>query len=178
MLIPSINKRDHILGLPKTRSVVLVEYGSYDCPECYNAYFAIKDIQHYLGNNLVYVFRQFPSCDEKSISFRAAEAAEAAASQGWFWEMHDFLFEHQQQLDDAHLERYAETLNLDAKKFRQEMQARKYAPRVRDSLKSAILSGVRRNPAFFINGNLYNGSPDLDDLLCRIEDVGCFFEDN
>ena len=178
MLIPSVNKKDHILGLPKTRSVVLVEYGSYDCPECYSVYFAIKDIQRYLGNHLVYVFRQFPSCDEQSISFRAAEAAEAAGSQGWFWEMHDLLFEHQLQLDDLHLERYAETLHLDIKKFRQEMKKRKYAPRVRDSLKSGILSGVTQGPAFFINGNQYKGSADLDELLCSIENIGCFSEKN
>lgn len=176
MLIPAVNKQDHILGLPKARSVALVEYGSYDCPECHSAYFVVKDIQRYLGNHLVYVFRQFPSCDERSVSFRAAEAAEAAAAQGWFWEMHDLLFEHQFQLDAAHLDLYAERLRLDAEKFRRELDSRKYAPRVRDSLKSGVLSGVRQCPAFFINGHQYDGAANLDDLLGRIEEIGCYFD--
>lgn len=176
MLIPAVNKQDHILGLPKARSVVLVEYGSYDCPECYNAYFAVKDIQRYLGNHLIYVFRQFPSSDERSASFRAAEAAEAAGAQGWFWEMHDLLFEHQLQLDEAHLDLYARALPLDADRFRREMKSRRYAGSVRDSIKSGVLSGVRQGPAFFINGRPYDGSAELDDLFCRIVDVGCFSE--
>jgi formate-nitrite transporter family protein len=178
MLIPAVNKQDHILGVPETRRVVLVEYGSYDCPECYSAYFIVKDIQRYLGNHLAYVFRQFPSCDERSVSFRAAEAAEAASSQGWFWEMHDLLFEHQFQLDERHLEFYAAALPLDADRFRRELKSRTYAGRVRESLKSGVLSGVRGGPTFFINGRRYDGRPELDELLCRIEDIGCFSDKN
>ena len=176
MLIPTVNSSDHVLGLPKAGSVELVEYGRYDCPESYSAFFIIKDIQRYLGNHLIYIYRQFPSCDERSISFRAAEAAEAVGAQGWFWEMHDLLFEHQWQLDDAHLELYAKSLPLDTDVFQREMKKRTFARLIRNSLKSAVLSGVRRCPAFFINGQPYGGKLELDELLCRIEDVGCFSE--
>lgn len=165
-----------MIGQRKAGSVELVEYGSYDCPECYRAFFVVKDIQRYLGNQLVYVFRQFPSCDERSVSFRAAEAAEAAQAQGWFWEMHDLLFENQWQLDDPHLELYADSLPLDAGVFRRELTNRKFARRVRESLKSSVLSGVRQCPTFFINGVHYDGKLELGELLCRIEDVGCFSE--
>lgn len=176
MLIPAVNNKDHILGFPETGSVVLVEYGRFDCPECYSAYFLIKDIHRYLGNRLVYIFRQFPSRDEQSISFRAAEAAEAAASQGWFWEMHDYLFEHQHQLDNAHLELYAEILHLNSQKFCEELKTRKHTQTVRNSLVRGVLSGVRQEPTFFINGSRYDGSLELDDLLCSIETTGCFVE--
>ena len=178
MLVPAVNSGDHVLGQRRAGSVELVEYGSYDCPECYRAFIVVKDIQRYLGNQLVYVFRQFPACDERSISFRAAEAAEAAAAQGWFWEMHDLLFENQWQLDDSHLALYAASLPLDADLYRRELTNRTFAPIIRESLKSAVLSGVRRCPTFFINGQIYNGKPEIGELLCRIEDIGSFSENN
>jgi len=177
MLIPSLNGNDHIWGAPEKGRVVLVEYGSYDCAECYGAHFAVKDIQRYLGNRMTYVFRQFPSCDERSRSFRAAEAAEAAGAQERFWEMHDLLFENQFRLDERHLELYAETLRLDGERFRRDLKTRKYAPHVRRLLAGGVLSGVKKCPAFFINGERYDGACDLDDLLCSIVDSGCFSEE-
>ena len=172
MLIPRVNATDHILGLPRPDSVVLVEYGSYDCARCHDSYHAVKDIQRFLGNHLTYVFRPLPtSKDANSLAFRAAEAAEAAASQGWFWEMHDQLFEHQVQLDDAHLARYAEKVSLDTDRFKREMNDRTYSGRVQRSIKYAAMSHIEKIPALFINNVPFSGYPDVDDLLCTIEDA-------
>lgn len=174
MLIPRVNDNDHIIGLPGADSVVLVEYGSYDCAKCHDSYYVVRDIQRFLGNHLTYVFRPFPlSCDERSPSFRAAEAAEAAGAQGWFWEMHDHLFEHQFQLDDLHLARYAQNLSLDIDRFHRELNAQKYVRCVRESLRNGVLSGIKRIPALFINGRPYEGPLDLDELFCHIEEAGC-----
>lgn len=172
MLIPRVNASDHILGLPRPDAVVLVEYGSYDCARCHDSYLAVKDIQRFLGNHLTYVFRPLPtSTDENSLAFRAAEAAEAAGSQGWFWEMHDQLFEHQVQLDDAHLARYAEKIALDTARFKREMEERKHSRRVQRSIEYAAMARIGKVPAFFIDDISFMGSPDLDDLLWTIEDV-------
>jgi protein-disulfide isomerase len=172
MLIPQVNASDHILGLPGPDSVVLVEYGSYDCARCHDSYYAVRDIHRFLGNHLTYVFRPLPtSADENSLAFRAAEAAEAAGSQGWFWEMHDQLFEHQVQLDAAHLSRYAEAIALDTARFKREMEERKHSRCVQRSIEYATMSRIEKIPAFFINDIRFNGHPDVDELLSTIEDV-------
>lgn len=99
-----VNDLDHIQG-PRTAPVNLVEYG---------------EIQKRLGNELLFVFRNFPLREIHPHAQHAAEAAEAAAAQGRFWDMHDYLFEHQRALDDNHLLKYAATLGVDTDKFRKE----------------------------------------------------------
>src|SRR5262245_55957525 len=102
-----VGPRDHTQG-PADARVTLVEYGDYECPHCRCAYPIVKEVQQRLGNTLQFVFRNFPLTDSHPHAQHAAEAAEAAASQDRFWEMHDLLFEQQQALDDRHLVRYAE----------------------------------------------------------------------
>src|SRR2546427_13307050 len=111
-----VNDLDHIQG-PRTAPVNLVEYGDYECPYTGQAYPIVKEIQTRLGNKLLFVFRNFPLREIHPHAQHAAEAAEAAAAQGKFWDMHDYLFEHQQVLDDDHLATYANKLALDAHKF-------------------------------------------------------------
>ena len=83
--------------------MTLVEYGDYECPYCEQAYPMIKEVQRHLGNKLRFVFRNFPLTEIHPHALHAAEAAEAAAVQGRFWEMHDYLYEHQESLDDNYL---------------------------------------------------------------------------
>src|SRR4029078_6010179 len=118
--IPVNRNRDHILG-PDTAPITLVEYGDYECPYCGQAYPIIKQIQNSFGEDLRFAFRNFPITQSHPHAQDAAVAAESAGSQNKFWEMHDYLYEHQQALDDIHLEKYARELRLDLNKFNQDM---------------------------------------------------------
>src|SRR2546423_12240032 len=111
-----VSQRDHQQG-PETAPVTLVEYGDYECPYCGEAHPIVKELQRRLGDRLRFVFRNFPLTNAHPHAEHAAETAEAAGAQGKFWEMHDYLYEHQRALDDEHLETYAGTLGLDVERF-------------------------------------------------------------
>ena len=160
---PVSNKRDHIQG-PDTVPATLVEFGDYECPYCGQAYPIIKEIQKYLGNNLRFVFRNFPLTQIHPHAQHAAEAAEAAGAQNKFWEMHDYLYEHQQSLDDKNLEKYAGILGLGMVKFKNDFYKHVYASRVREDFLSGVRSGVNGTPSFFLNGIHYNNSWDYETL--------------
>ena len=115
-----VTERDHISGSADA-PVTLLEYGNFECVHCGRAYPIIKEVQKRLGNNLRFVFRHFPTVRTHPHSVRAAEAAEAAAAQGKFWEMHDQLFTHQQALEDPDLSRYARHIVLDVDRFARDM---------------------------------------------------------
>src|SRR2546423_9623448 len=121
-----VSQHDH-QQLPESARVPLVEYGDYEWPYCGEAYPIVKEIQRRLGDRLRFVFRNFPLTQSHPHAEHAAEAAEAAAVQGKFWQMHDSLFEHQRALDDAHLVQYAVALNLDEERFEREMAEHAYA---------------------------------------------------
>jgi protein-disulfide isomerase len=166
-----VNDRDHIQG-PRTAPVKLVEYGDYECPYTGQAYPIVKEIQKRLGDKLLFVFRNFPLREIHPHAQHAAEAAEAAAAQGKFWDMHDYLFEHQQALDDNHLLKYAAALGIDTDKFRKEMSGHNYASQIEKSLGEGIASGVEGTPTFFINGVKHNDSWDQETLLAAINKKG------
>lgn len=166
-----ITEQDHTMGLPSA-PVTLLEYGDYECPRCHDAYFTVKELQKWLGNHLRFCFRHFPLTHVHPHAQGAAEAAEAAAAQGWFWEMHDYLYEHQQLLDKKHLARYATTLGLDTQRFNREMANGVHVARVHEDFRSGVASGVTETPTFFINSARYTGSWDFDDLLSVIEEAG------
>ena len=159
-----VGQRDHIQGLD-TAPVTLVEYGDYECPYCGDAYPIIKQVQKNLGNKLRFIFRNFPITQIHPHAQHAAEAAEAAGAQNKFWEMHDYLYEHQQALDDNHLEKYASRLGLDITQFNHDMASHAYAQRVREDFLSGVRGGVNGTPTFYINGIRYNGAWDLEILL-------------
>lgn len=166
-----VGERDHAQG-PATAPVTLVEYGDYECPYCGQAYPIVKHIQERLGDSLRFVFRNFPLSELHPHAAHAAEAAEIAADEGKFWEMHDTLFEHQRALDDAHLRAYAAALGLDEAAFAQALSEHRLAGRVREDFMSGIRSGVNGTPTFFINGARHNGSYDLHTLLRALERTG------
>ena len=159
-----VGQRDHIQGLD-TAPVTLVEYGDYECPYCGDAYPIIKQVQKNLGNKLRFIFRNFPITQIHPHAQHAAEAAEVAAAQNKFWEMHDYLYEHQQALDDNHLEKYASRLGLDITQFNHDMASHAYAQRVREDFLSGVRGGVNGTPTFYINGIRYDGSWKLETLL-------------
>ena len=163
-----VGKLDHRRG-PENAPVTLVEYGDYECPYCGKAYPVVKEIERRLGDRLRFVFRNFPLTQSHPHAEHAAEAAEAAAGQGKFWEMHDTLFEHQRALDDAHLVHYAVALNLDQETFVREMTEHVHTNRVHEDFLSGVRSGVNGTPTFFINGVRHNDSYELETLLAAIE---------
>jgi protein-disulfide isomerase len=170
LAVPVSEERDHIRG-PKTAPVTLVEYGDYECPFCGQAYYVLKDLTQRAGNLMRFVFRNFPLTTLHPHAERAAEAAEAAAAQGKFWEMHDLLFENQQSLEDEDLMKYAALAGLDTSKFLGDMREGRYQNHIREDFLSGARSGVNGTPTFFINGVRYDGSWDLAPLLAAIEDA-------
>lgn len=156
-LTPPVSDRDHIAG-PDDAAVTLVEYGDYECPYCGMAYPVVKNAQRALGKDLRFVFRNFPLAEAHPHARVAAQAAEAAAAQGKFWEMHDTLFVHQDALGPEDLVAYAETLGLDTGRFLRELKSGTYEKRVREDFRSGVRSGVNGTPTFFVNGYRYDES--------------------
>jgi protein-disulfide isomerase len=159
-----VSDRDHVQG-PATASVTLVEYGDYECPYCAAAHPVLKEIQRQMGSRLRFAFRHFPVPSIHPHARHAAEAAEAAAAQGKFWEMHDYLFEHQDKLDDDHLAQYAAILALDTERFNWDMANHVFAYRVNEDDASGRHSRVSGTPTFFINGVRHDDTYTLDVLL-------------
>jgi len=125
-----------------------------------------------LGDRLGFVFWNFPLTQSHPHAEHAAEAAEAAAVQEKFWQMHDSLFEHQRALDDAHLVQYAVALHLDKETFEREMTEHVHTKRVHEDFLSGVRSGVNGTPTFFINGVRHDDSYALEILLAAIEAAG------
>ena len=157
LLTPPVSERDHANG-PEDAPVTLVEYGDYECPYCGMAYQVVKSAQRELGKQLRFVFRYFPLAEAHPHARLAAQAAEAAAAQGKFWQMHDALFEHQEALEAEDIIGYAKSLGLDMAQFARDLKDPTYAKRVRDDFRSGVKSGVNGTPTFFINESRYEGS--------------------
>jgi protein-disulfide isomerase len=171
--VPVSESRDHIQG-PATAAVTLVEYGDYECPYCAQAYLIVKEVQERLGNKLRFVFRNFPLTKLRPHAYQTALAVETAAAQGKFWEMYDFLFKHGQSLTDDNLRLSAAKLGLHVNKFDLEFLDRTYSKHVDEDIQSGEESGVTKTPTFFINGDRYVESWDLDSLLSALDEASVF----
>ena len=167
-LAVSVTDHDHVRGRLDA-PITLVEYGDYECSYCGTAYPVLKELRHQLGDRLRVVFRNFPCPDQHPHALQAAEAAEAAAAQGRFWEMHDLLFEHFWALEDADLARYAAELGLDVQRFERELAEHRYAARVLEDVRGGLRSGVSRTPTLFINGIRHGGFFSLPAMLEAIQ---------
>jgi protein-disulfide isomerase len=170
LTLPVSEDRDHIQG-PADAPATLVEYGDYECPYCGAAYPIVKQVQERMGDRLRFVFRNFPITTSHPHAEEAAEAAEAADAQGRFWEMHDYLYEHQRHLETADLVSYAEALDLDVERFANELAENVHAARVREDFMSGVRSGVNGTPTFYINGVRHDGSYELEALTAAIEEA-------
>jgi len=165
---PVVEDRDHIQG-PADAAVTLVQYGDYECPYCGEAYPIVKEVQSRMGERLRFVFRNFPITTSHPHAERAAEAAEAAAAQGMFWQMHDLLYENQRRLRDEDLRTYAERLGLDIELFDKEMAEHGHSERVHEDFMSGVRSGVNGTPTFYVNGVRHDDSYDAETLLDALE---------
>jgi protein-disulfide isomerase len=167
-LTPPVSARDHAQG-PANAPLTLVEYGDYQCPYCGAAYPVVKQLQETLGKKLRFAFRNFPLTQAHPYALIAAEAAEAAALQGKFWEMHDLIYERQEILEADILPSWAQELGLDLGKFGAAIRQGDITKRIKEDRTSGIHSGVNGTPSFFINGTRHDDAPDYDSLAAALE---------
>ena len=159
---------DHVQG-PASAPVVLVEYGDYECPYCLNAWPVVNELRRELGDRLAVVFRHFPQSSIHPHASVAAQAAEAAAAQGKFWEMHDLLFRNQQALDSLDLTHLALQAGLEVYRFQSDLERAAHLRRIREDMAGGSRSGVNGTPTFFINGRQYRGPITLQAMREAIE---------
>ncbi len=166
-LVVPVSAHDHIRG-PVNAPLTLVQYGDFQCPHCAAAYPEVAAIANELSDSLRLVLRHFPLAQVHPQAQRAAEAAEAAASQGRFWDMASLLYENQEELDDHSLGRYARKAGLDLKRFKKELNSGVHAARVRADYLGGVRSGVNGTPAFFINGKRHEGTFKSEALVAAL----------
>jgi protein-disulfide isomerase len=162
-LRPAVGAEDHAIG-DAGAPVTLVEYGDFQCPHCARAHLLLPRVRRALGPKLRYVFRNFPLTEAHPNALHAAEAAEsvaALAGEDAYWKMHDSLFDHQRDsedaLDDAHLVRYAASAGAPPADVARDLDDETYEARVKADFMSGVRSGVNGTPTFFINGQRFEG---------------------
>jgi protein-disulfide isomerase len=147
----AVNAADHHQGNVNA-NVTLVEYGDFECPHCGHAHPLIKQLLKEMGNDLHFVFRNFPLNEVHPHAFAAAITAEAAGMQGKFWEMHDLIFEKQDMLSTDFLMTLAHDIGLDMPRFARDTKSEVLQNKIETDFESGIRSGVNGTPTFFING--------------------------
>ncbi len=163
-----VSDRDHCQG-PDTAPVTLVQYGDYECPYTRQSTRVVQALQQELGDQLRFVYRNFPLTEIHPHALHAALAAETAAAQGTFWPMHDYIFHHQHSLEDADLEQFAEAIGLDLQQYRRDMTEQRGLAGIEEDVDGGLRSGVQGTPTFFINGVMYGGSWEHDALLAALQ---------
>lgn len=163
----AVGKDDHCEG-EESAAVTLVEYGDYQCPDCGQAYVIVKQLQKHFGERLRFVFRNFP-LPQHEFAETAAEVAEFSAGKGKFWEMHDALFEHQDEFSDTFFTDLAEQVGLNTAALEKALDDGAFGDKVEDDLNSGEQSGVEGTPTFFLNGAMHQGSYDYETLRAAIE---------
>ena len=163
-----VNATDHSIG-PEDALVTIIEYGDFECPNCKQAYPAVKLLLHRFKRRIRFAYRHFPLEEVHPHALHAAEAAESAGAQGMFWQMHDLLFENQPHLKLDQLRSYAERLRLDLGRYAVEMEDQVYLQRIREHMRSGRESGVRATPTFFVNRQIQDVSFGLRSLFDAVE---------
>jgi len=170
LAVPIDPDRDHLRG-PAEAPVTVVEYGDFECPYCGKAEPVVRELLSDFGD-VRYVWRHLPLSDVHPNAELAAEAAEAAAAQGAFWEMHDLLLDHQGDLGPRDLHAYAEQLELDLERYHEDLQHHEHAPRIEEDVDSADISGVTGTPTFFVNERRHDGAYDIETLSAAVRAAG------
>ena len=168
-LATPVHEADHVLG-PVDARVTVVEYGDFECPYCAEAAPGIHLMLKRYARNVRFAFRHFPQ-DIHANAVVAAEAAESAAVDGRFWEMHDLLFRRQLHLDRVDLNRYAREMGLEPGRFARDLASHAFLPRIRDDIQTGRHSGVRSTPGIFVNGRMLDVAFDLQRLYDAIDAV-------
>jgi protein-disulfide isomerase len=162
-----VGTQDHVLG-PATADVTLIEYGDFECPYSRDGTRNAISLRERFGDRVQFVFRHFPLAKHPHAQ-QAAEAAEAAAVQGKFWDMVVVLFANQDELGDGDLIRYAQKLGLDMARFKEDLHEHVHAGRVQIDVVSGKQSGVTGTPTWFLNSQRYDGPDDLEALSALVQ---------
>ncbi|WP_413288824.1 DsbA family protein [Bdellovibrio sp. HCB337] len=165
-----VSDEDHGQGSENAK-ITIVEYGDFQCPFCGKAYPMVKRLQRDFGKDLRFIFRHFPLIQSHEHALLAAVAAEAAGAQSKFWEMHDKLFENQQNLSAQDILDYATELNLDLKKFDEDIKSAFLLNKVKADYLSGEFSDVNGTPSFFVNEAKYVGPLEYAELKSFIESM-------
>jgi len=166
-LAPVDENADHVRGAPA--GPLILEYGDYECPYSRQAFHAVEQIERELDGNIRFAFRHFPLTSVHPHALAAAAAAEAAARQGRFWDMHELLFHRQKALEDGDVRGYATQLGLDIAAFDRDRASTAVAGRIRRDVDSGLASGqVLGTPTLFIDGVVHRGGYEPSTLLAAL----------
>jgi protein-disulfide isomerase len=166
-LAPLDEEVDHVRGAPAGH--LIIEYGDYECPYSRQAFHAAEHVERQLGGNMRFSFRHFPLTSIHPHALAAAAAAEAAARQGSFWDMHELLFRRQKALEDGDLRGYAAQLGLDSTAFERDRSSKAVLERIQRDVDSGLASGqVLGTPTLFIDGVVHRGGYDPPTLLAAL----------
>jgi protein-disulfide isomerase len=164
-----VTNQDHVAG-PARAAITIVEYGNFECIQCGRAYGSLKQIRRVLADELRLIFRHFPMAQTHPRSLRAAEAAEAAAAQGKFWQMHDQLFTHQKALEDRDLIRYARRIGLNIERFTRDIKENVFLAKIQSAYEQSLFDEhVTGTPTIYLNEIRYTGATDVQSLFESIK---------
>jgi NhaA family Na+:H+ antiporter len=159
-------ERDHVRGNGTGDRVVhLVVYGDYLCPYCRGLFHILAQLRSTLGSSLVYVFRHLPNERAHPGAELFAHAAEAAAAQGRFWEVHDWLFEQQPPISAAEMLGFVRSIGLDADRFQRDLEGDAAHERAQQDLSEGRDNGITVTPTIYIDGVRYDDAWDFHSLL-------------
>ena len=167
-LTPPIEDVDHVRG-ERGAPLELVMFGDFQCPFCLGAQSVLSRVHSRLGDRLVFVFRHLPIPERHPLSPLAAEASEAAAAQGRFWEYHDALFQAQPKLSRETMLEVGRELGIDVERMAAEIDAGVHRDRIERDIRSAEQSGATGTPTFFVNGVRHFGAYDASSLVEALE---------
>jgi protein-disulfide isomerase len=167
-LTPALDDGDHVRG-DLGRPLELVMFGDFQCPFCLGAQTVLRRVRERLGDRLVFGFRHLPIPERHPLAPLAAEASEAAAAQGKFWEYHDALFPAQPKLSRETMLAVAEELGLEVERMAAELDSGVHRERVERDERSAAASGATGTPAFYVNGTRHFGAYDASSLVEALE---------
>ena len=172
MIGSNINEYDHYQG-DVNAPLILMEYGDFECEHCGEAYWQVKKLQEYFGEDMCFVYRNFPLTQSHPAAFVAAIAAEAAGLQNKFWEMHNVIFEHQEYLEEGldGIFLLAKKIELNPLLLQNDMRKSLLKEKVENDFEIGVRSGVNKTPTFFINGYRYNGIPVFDEMMEAIQEL-------
>jgi protein-disulfide isomerase len=168
MLTPPLDSSDHLRG-DLERPLQLVMFGDFQCPFCLGAQSVLRRVGDRLGDRLVFSFRHLPIPERHPLAPAAAEASEAAAAQGRFWEYHDALFPAQPKLSRETMIAVGGDIGLDVERMAAEMDSGLHRPRIERDIASAEASGATGTPTFFVNGVRFFGAYDASSLVEALE---------
>jgi protein-disulfide isomerase len=163
-LSPRLEEIDHVRGEPGA-PLELVMFGDFQCPFCLGAQSILRRVRERLGDRLLFAFRHLPIPERHPLATLSAEASEAAAAQGQFWEYHDALFPAQPKLSPEMILQVGRDLGLDVELMESELDSGVHRPRVARDLASAEASGATGTPTFFVNGKRFSGAYDASSLI-------------